>query len=172
MNILDFVLNWILNWIIFWPDSMKKWIFKTYRLGLVEIGCHSLWVRYDSKDCSLQNNLHCCCCCCCCWLFCNILHALWTLPNQAIFSICKQTSCNTWTSYINSIIITITNHRNDINIRQLVGFTQFMAWSLICHYPPVSLVGRFRLCGQVLLGIENLSLAPRWAETISIQKRE
>ena len=35
MNILDFVLNWILNWIIFRPDSMKKWIFKTYRLGLV-----------------------------------------------------------------------------------------------------------------------------------------
>jgi len=34
MNILDFVLNWILNWIIFRPDSMKKWIFKTYRLGL------------------------------------------------------------------------------------------------------------------------------------------
>ena len=31
MNILDFVLNWILNWIIFRPDSMKKWIFKTYR---------------------------------------------------------------------------------------------------------------------------------------------
>ena len=34
MNILDFVLNWILNWIIFRPDSMKKWIFKTYRTGL------------------------------------------------------------------------------------------------------------------------------------------
>ena len=34
MNILDFVLNWILNWIIFRPNSMKKWIFKTYRLGL------------------------------------------------------------------------------------------------------------------------------------------
>ena len=34
MNILDFVLNWILNWIIFRPDSMKKWIFKTYRPGL------------------------------------------------------------------------------------------------------------------------------------------
>ena len=30
MNIPDFVLNWI----IFWPDSMKKWIFKTYRPGL------------------------------------------------------------------------------------------------------------------------------------------
>ena len=36
MNILDFILNWILNWIIFWPDSMKKWIFKTYRPGLPE----------------------------------------------------------------------------------------------------------------------------------------
>ena len=35
MNILDFVLNWILNWIIFRPDSMKKWIFKTYRTGLM-----------------------------------------------------------------------------------------------------------------------------------------
>ena len=34
MNILDFVLNWILNWIIFKSNSMKKWIFKTYRLGL------------------------------------------------------------------------------------------------------------------------------------------
>ena len=34
MNILDFVLNWFLNWIIFRPDSMKKWIFKTYRPGL------------------------------------------------------------------------------------------------------------------------------------------
>ena len=34
MNILDFVLNWILNWIIFRPNSMKKWIFKTYRTGL------------------------------------------------------------------------------------------------------------------------------------------
>ena len=34
MNILDFVLNWILNWIIFRPNSMKKWIFKTYRPGL------------------------------------------------------------------------------------------------------------------------------------------
>ena len=34
MNIPDFVLNWILNWIIFRPDSMKKWIFKTYRRGL------------------------------------------------------------------------------------------------------------------------------------------
>ena len=31
-------------------------------------------------------------------------------------------------------------------------------------------VGRFRLGGQVLLGIENLSLAPRWAETISTTK--
>ena len=36
MNIPDFVLNWILNWIIFRPNSMKKWIFKTYRTGLVE----------------------------------------------------------------------------------------------------------------------------------------
>ena len=34
MNIPDFVLNWILNWIIFGPNSMKKWIFKTYRTGL------------------------------------------------------------------------------------------------------------------------------------------
>ena len=34
MNILKFVLNWILNWIIFRPNSMKKWIFKTYRTGL------------------------------------------------------------------------------------------------------------------------------------------
>ena len=30
MNIPDFVLNWI----IFRPNSMKKWIFKTYRPGL------------------------------------------------------------------------------------------------------------------------------------------
>ena len=42
--------------------------------------------------------------------------------------------------------------------------------SLNCYHPPVSLVGRFRLGGQVLLGIENLSLAPRWAETISTTK--
>ena len=34
MNILDFVLTWILNWIIFRPDSMKKWIFKSYRQWL------------------------------------------------------------------------------------------------------------------------------------------
>ena len=34
MNILDFNLNWILNWIIFRPNSMKKWIFQTYRTGL------------------------------------------------------------------------------------------------------------------------------------------
>ena len=34
MNIRDFVLNWILNGIIFRPNSMKKWIFKTYRPGL------------------------------------------------------------------------------------------------------------------------------------------
>ena len=34
MNILDFVLNRILNWINFRPDSMEKWIFKTYRPGL------------------------------------------------------------------------------------------------------------------------------------------
>ena len=33
------------------------------------------------------------------------------------------------------------------------------ARSLNCHHLPVSLVGRFRLGGQVLLGIENLSLA-------------
>ena len=31
MNISDLVLNWI----IFRPDSMKKWIFKTYRPGLL-----------------------------------------------------------------------------------------------------------------------------------------
>ncbi len=37
MNILDFVLNWILNWIIFRPNSMKKWIFKMYRTGLMRI---------------------------------------------------------------------------------------------------------------------------------------
>ena len=36
----------------------------------------------------------------------------------------------------------------------------------------MSLVGRFRLGGQVLLGIENLSLAPRWAETISTTKAD
>ena len=41
---------------------------------------------------------------------------------------------------------------------------------LNCYHSPVSLVGRFRLGGQVLLGIENLSLAPRWAETISTTK--
>ena len=41
MNILDFVLNWILNWIIFRPDSMKKWIFKTYRTGLTMVGMSS-----------------------------------------------------------------------------------------------------------------------------------
>ena len=44
------------------------------------------------------------------------------------------------------------------------------ARSLNCHHPPVSLEGRSRLGGQVLLGIENLSLAPRWAETISTTK--
>ena len=38
------------------------------------------------------------------------------------------------------------------------------------YHPPVSLVGRFRLGGQVLLDIENLSLALRWAETISTTK--
>ena len=42
MNIPDFVLNWILNWIIFRPESMKKWIFKTYRPGLVKQGIDSL----------------------------------------------------------------------------------------------------------------------------------
>ena len=40
MNIRDFVLNWILNWILNWtifrPNSMKKWIFKTYQPGLVQ----------------------------------------------------------------------------------------------------------------------------------------
>ena len=46
------------------------------------------------------------------------------------------------------------------------------ARSLNCRHPPVSLVGRFRLGGQVLLGIENLSLAPRWAETISTTKAD
>ena len=30
-----FCFNWILNWIIFRPDSMKKWIFKTDRPGLL-----------------------------------------------------------------------------------------------------------------------------------------
>ena len=35
MNNPDFVLNWILNWIIFKPDSMKKWILKTDRPGLL-----------------------------------------------------------------------------------------------------------------------------------------
>ena len=35
MNIPDFVFNRILNWIIFRPDSMKKWIFKTDRSGLL-----------------------------------------------------------------------------------------------------------------------------------------
>ena len=43
LNILDFVewiffwmniLGFVLNWIIFRPNSMKKWIFKTYRPGL------------------------------------------------------------------------------------------------------------------------------------------
>ena len=42
MNILDFVLNWILNWIIFRPNSMKKWIFKTYRTGLAAGGGRGL----------------------------------------------------------------------------------------------------------------------------------
>ena len=37
INILDFVLNWILNWIIFRPNSMKKWIFKTYGPPLTTI---------------------------------------------------------------------------------------------------------------------------------------
>ena len=36
---------------------------------------------------------------------------------------------------------------------------------------PLSTVGRFRLGGQVLLGIENISLAPRWAETKVLKKR-
>ena len=38
------------------------------------------------------------------------------------------------------------------------------------YHPPVSLVDRFRLGGQILLDIENLSLALRWAETISTTK--
>ena len=46
MNILDFVLNWILNWIIFGPDSMKKWIFKTYRLGLLL--CWSYYLSFGN----------------------------------------------------------------------------------------------------------------------------
>ena len=56
MNILDFGLNWILNWIIFWPDSMKKWIFKTYRPGLIEHdwfdnhGTCSIFVRSNSCE--------------------------------------------------------------------------------------------------------------------------
>ena len=45
INILDFVLNWILNWIIFWPDSMKKWIFKTYRTGLSNTNITSNTIR-------------------------------------------------------------------------------------------------------------------------------
>ena len=71
MNILDLVLNWILNWIIFWPNSMKKWIFKTYRTGLytgqfltacslnpLSIGCldiHSLKVLRVPPDKPLCN---------------------------------------------------------------------------------------------------------------------
>ena len=39
MNILDFVLNWI----IFRPNSMKKWIFKTYRTGLATSKPPWLW---------------------------------------------------------------------------------------------------------------------------------
>ena len=44
MNIFDFGLNWILNWIIFRPDSMKKWIFKTYQTGLYK-GDYFFWWR-------------------------------------------------------------------------------------------------------------------------------
>ena len=50
MNILDFVLNWILNWIIFRPNSMKKWIFKTYRTGLVGGWGTMVAGVFDCKD--------------------------------------------------------------------------------------------------------------------------
>ena len=80
MNILDFVLNWILNWIIFRPNSMKKWIFKTYRTGLGAIHlvgwkacrrqespwcrksrrwqpppCHRMWRRHRGESRSLHH---------------------------------------------------------------------------------------------------------------------
>ena len=57
MNILDSILNWILNWIIFRPDSMKKWIFKTYRPGLLQHQHYDLqqWMRYNYYD----NNCFC-----------------------------------------------------------------------------------------------------------------
>ena len=66
----------------------------------------------------------------------------------------------------------LCNTFNSIFNNNMVSLTQGMAGarSLNCYHPPVSLVGRFRLGGQVLLGIENLSLAPRWAETISTTK--
>jgi len=33
-----------LNWIIFRPDSIKKWIFKTYRTGLGLFGLLKIWI--------------------------------------------------------------------------------------------------------------------------------
>ena len=50
MNIPDFVLNWILNQTIFKPDSMKKWIFKPDRPGLIQI--QSIHLRqFVDDDC-------------------------------------------------------------------------------------------------------------------------
>ena len=51
---MDFVLNWILNWIIFRPDSIKKWIFKTYRLGLLR---HRGSLIFELLDHLLLNNI-------------------------------------------------------------------------------------------------------------------
>ena len=48
MNILDFVLNWI----IFRPDSMKKWIFITYRTPLVSNQVFPIPRDYTSRGSS------------------------------------------------------------------------------------------------------------------------
>ena len=74
-------------------------------------------------------------------------------------------------SYINQHHPKLTHYHQVSTNKYCTILTQYhQARSLNCHHPPVSLVGRFRLGGQVLLDIENLSLAPRWAETISTTK--
>ena len=51
MNIPDFVLNWI----IFRPDSMKKWIFKTDRSGLLAVGGD--WFGDENISCKNINSV-------------------------------------------------------------------------------------------------------------------
>ena len=73
INILDFVLNWI----IFRPDSMKKWIFKTYRqwllscLGSLISARVSLW--FKGIQCQLYVHLS------------NFCHSLTRHCSQVLF---------------------------------------------------------------------------------------